>query len=109
MEGEESIEQFLIHFDDLLRKTKVAGCKIQEEMVACLLLLTLPDSYNVVVTAIETLSGDKISVDFVRKGVYSMKRLKENHAKLNQSHRKTNTTTYWRESIIFFQKLTILI
>jgi len=67
MEGEESIEQFLVRFDELLRKTKVSGCKIEEEMVACLLLLTLPDSYNVVVTAIETLSDDKISVDFVRR------------------------------------------
>jgi len=69
MEEEETMENFLIRFDDLVRKTKVAGCKLEEEMVACLLLLTLPESYNVVVTAIETLSDDKINVDFVRRRI----------------------------------------
>lgn len=61
-EEEETMENFLIRFDDLVRKTKVACCKLEEEMVACLLLLTLLESYNVVVTAIETLSDDKIRV-----------------------------------------------
>lgn len=55
MKGE-SIEPFLIRFDDLIRKTKVADCKLEEEMVACLLWLTSPDFYNVVLTAIEMLS-----------------------------------------------------
>jgi len=67
IEEEETMDNFLIRFDDLVRKAKVAGCKLEEEMVACLLLLTLPESYNVVVTAIETLSDDKINVDFVRR------------------------------------------
>lgn len=50
-----------------MRKTKVAGCKLEEEIIAYLLLLTLPNSYNVVVMAIETLSDEKISVDFLRR------------------------------------------
>lgn len=54
MKGEESLEHFLIRFDGLVRKTKVASCKFEKEMMACLLLLTLPDFFNVVKKAIET-------------------------------------------------------
>lgn len=87
IEGDEPMENFLICFDDIVRETKVAGCKI-EEMVACLLLLALPDSYNVVVTAIKTLSDNKINVDFVRRCLLD-EVAKGNRLLLSLMYRKT--------------------
>lgn len=80
---EEPIENYLIRFDDLVRQLKSAGGKIEEDFLACLLLLSLPESYGIVVTAIETLSNNSITVDFVkgRRMDEYLKRMNSDHVK----------------------------
>jgi hypothetical protein len=62
----ESMETHLCKFDDMVRQVESTGSKLKDDLLACLLLLSLPESYNTIVTVIETLSGEKITVDFVR-------------------------------------------
>lgn len=62
----ESMETILSHFDNLLRQVRLSGGKIDDDLIACMLLLTLPESFDIVITAIETLSSDKIILDFVK-------------------------------------------
>jgi len=62
----ESMETHLSQFDDLLRQVRLSGGKLDDDLIACMLLLTLPGSFNMVITAIETLSSDKITLEFVK-------------------------------------------
>jgi len=45
---------------------KSAGSKIEDDDIIGNFLLFLPESYNVVITAIETLSTDHLTQDFVK-------------------------------------------
>lgn len=63
---DESMETHLCKFDDMVRQVKSTGSRLEVDLLACLLLLSLPESYNTIVTTIETLSGEKITVDFVK-------------------------------------------
>lgn len=58
VESEETMENFLNRFDELHRKMRAAGCKIEDDMIACL-RLSLPKSLIIVVKAIETLTDEK--------------------------------------------------
>lgn len=53
-------------FDETVRSLKAAGGNLEEDNVICYLLLSMPETYNVVVTAIETISSDKLTVNFVK-------------------------------------------
>lgn len=53
-------------FSDLVKNIKSAGSKVEDDDVICHLLMSLPESYNVVITAIETLSTDLLMLDFVK-------------------------------------------
>lgn len=80
---EEPIENHLIRFDDLVRQLKSAGGKIEEDFLACLLLLSLSEFYGIVVTAIEKLSNNSITVDFVKGRLMDehLKRMNSDHVK----------------------------
>lgn len=64
----DSLENHFLYFDQLVRELKSTGAKLEENDVICHLLLTLPESYNSVVTSIETVLTDpsKQSLDFVK-------------------------------------------
>lgn len=53
-------------FDDLVRNIKSAGSKIEDDDIICHLLLSLPESYSVVITAIESLSTDNLTLDYFK-------------------------------------------
>ncbi|KAI5728895.1 hypothetical protein M8J77_025006 [Diaphorina citri] len=61
----ETMEKHFLKFDKLVRDLKTAGGNIEEMDIICHLLLTMPVEYNMVVTAIETLS-DKLTLSFVK-------------------------------------------
>lgn len=62
----ESMETHFTRFDNLLKQVKLSEGKLDNDLVACLLLLTLPESFDMVVTAIKTLSSKNITLEFVR-------------------------------------------
>lgn len=61
-----SMSEHLMRFDRLIRELKGSGAKVEDSDAICHLLLTLPPSFDSVVTAIETLPGG-VEMDFVRK------------------------------------------
>lgn len=61
-----SMSEHLLRFDRLIRELKGSGANVEESDAICHLLLTLPASFDSVVTAIETLPGG-VSMDFVKK------------------------------------------
>lgn len=65
IEGEKLQEHFL-RFDQLVREIKGAGAKMEEEDVICHLMLTMPQSYDAVTTAMEAVS-EKLTMDLVRR------------------------------------------
>lgn len=81
MENDDTIEHHLLEFDKLIRDLRATGAKIEEEDVVCQLLLSLPKSFESVSTALETLSPDKLSLEFV-KG-----RLRDADIKINGENR----------------------
>lgn len=60
-EESSSLQEHFMVFDDLVRNIKSAVSKIEDDEIICHLLLSLPESYSVVITAIETLSTDNLT------------------------------------------------
>lgn len=60
------IHQHFLTFDKTVRELKSIGATLEEIDVVCHLLLTLPESYDALVTALETLDPDKLTLDFVK-------------------------------------------
>lgn len=62
----ESIVDYFLHFDTKIRELKSTGAKLEEIDIVVHLLLTLPKSYDGLVTALETMDQSKLNVDFVK-------------------------------------------
>lgn len=64
-DGDEMIEHF-VKFDTKIRELKSTGAKMEELDVVVHLLLTLPDSYDNLVTALETMNQTNLTLQFVK-------------------------------------------
>lgn len=60
------IIEHILQFDTKVRELKSTGAKMEELDIVVHLLLTLPKSYDNLVTALETMDQSKLSVEFVK-------------------------------------------
>lgn len=74
----ESLEKFILEFEEITRQLKAAGSKIAEEDLVCNILLSLPKSYEAVVTVLENIPN--ITFEMVKKKIlaeYEKRKLSE--------------------------------
>lgn len=81
------MKDHLLKFDRKIRELKSMGAKMEELDIVCNLLITLPKRYNTLVTAIETMDSDKITLDFVKS------RLLDEHQKHNPNASSEKSST----------------
>lgn len=62
----DTLVNHFLKFDKLIRDLRSTGATVEEMDIVCHLLLTMPVEYNVVVTAIETLSMKDLTLSFVK-------------------------------------------
>ncbi|KMQ83238.1 copia protein [Lasius niger] len=61
-----SLEKHFLKFEETVRELKTVGAKLEEMDIVCHLLLTLPKDYDAIVTALETLEVEKLTLEFVK-------------------------------------------
>lgn len=69
-EGEQ-LEKFIMEFEEVLRQLKAAGTKMEDQDIICNLLLSLPKSYETIVTVIENMSPDTLKYEDVKKKLFA--------------------------------------
>lgn len=74
---DKDIKDHILEFDKTVRELKSIGAKLENLDVVCHLLLTLPKSYESLVTALETLQPNQLTLEFVKS------RLLDEYAKRN--------------------------
>lgn len=62
----DNLANHFLKFDKLIRKLKSTGATLEESDIVCHLLLTMPTEYNTVVTALETMSTELLTLNFVK-------------------------------------------
>ncbi|KAF2903238.1 hypothetical protein ILUMI_02952 [Ignelater luminosus] len=66
LEERGTLNSHFLTFDLIVRNLKASGATLEENDIICHLLLTLPKSYEMVITAIETIGGSDLTLDFVK-------------------------------------------
>lgn len=64
--GVDDMMEFFLKFDGLVRELKSMGAKIEDLDIVCHLLLTMPDSYDHVVTVLESVNPNKLTIEIVK-------------------------------------------
>lgn len=62
----DDINEYFLQFDHTVRELKSIGATLEELDVVCHLILTLPKSFDGLVTALETMDTTKITIEFVK-------------------------------------------
>jgi len=82
----ETMASHFLKFDRLVRELKMTGANLDETDIVCHLLLTMPEEYNIVVTALETLSVEQLTLGFAKT------RLLDEEAKSSSASASTKGT-----------------
>lgn len=80
----DNLANHFLKFDKFIRELKSTGATLEESDVVCHLLLTMPTECNTVVTALETMSTELLTLNFVKT------RLLDQESKRNESTCKRN-------------------
>jgi hypothetical protein len=64
--SQDKLEAHLLRFDKAIRKLKTSGKIMEENKIICHLLLTMPKEYDAVVTALETICTEELTLSFVK-------------------------------------------
>lgn len=79
-----NLANHFLKFDKLIREFKSTDATLEESDVVCHLLLTMPTEYNIVVTALETMSAELLTINFAKT------RLLDEKSKQNEGTSKRN-------------------
>lgn len=66
----DNINEFFLKFDSTVSELKSVGAKLDDIDIVCQLLLTLPKSFDNLVTAIETCDTAKLTMEFVKGRIF---------------------------------------
>nr|XP_029717941.1 uncharacterized protein LOC115260762 [Aedes albopictus] len=77
-----SMREHLVAFEDLIRQLRVAGAKLSDADMVVSMFGTLPHSYDPLITALENLGDDEITLDHVKQRLLAeeMKQQERHHA-----------------------------
>ena len=62
----EDLQQYILQFERTIRDLKSTGARVEDGDAVSQLLVTLPRTFDTVVTALETLEADRLTMDFVK-------------------------------------------
>lgn len=65
--GDGKLDDFFLRFDALIRELKDSGGNVSENETVSYLLLSLPESYDSILTALETVDEEKLTLSFVKE------------------------------------------
>ncbi|GBN09721.1 hypothetical protein AVEN_51343-1 [Araneus ventricosus] len=87
-EDEDCLEVHLVKFDENVRHLKSAGANLEEGDIVCHLLPPLPRSYENVIIAVDTLTSEKLTLEFVKRRLLDeeMRRANRNDVSQNTKH-----------------------
>lgn len=80
------VSEHFLKFDKLIRDLKSTGATVEELGIVCHLILTLPRSYDTLVTALETMNPNDLSLDFVKSRILDEYGKRNNNEKGNKSN-----------------------
>lgn len=85
----DNINNHFLVFDKIVRDLKAIGATTEEIDIVCHLLLTLPKSFDNLVTALETLDHSKLSLEFVKSRILDENSKKNDNGDNNELHEST--------------------
>lgn len=91
--SQEILEDHILRFDRVVRELKSSGSTMKENDVICHLLLTMSTEYDAVVTAIETVSQNQLTLSFVKGRLFD-KEAKQRTRKSKTKNENQSTQVY---------------
>lgn len=76
-----NLEEHFVEFDRIVRDLKTAGAKPDNTELICNLLLTMPSSFDNVITAIETMNSSELTMEFVKNRLLDAEVKRKNMSK----------------------------
>lgn len=88
----EKLEDFFVKFEDVIKEIENVGTKMDESDKVCHLLLTMNEDYDTVITAIDTVDANNLTMEFVKSRLLDAELKIKNR---NESQEKVqNETTF---------------
>uniref|UniRef100_A0A1Y1L115 Retrovirus-related Pol polyprotein from transposon TNT 1-94 n=1 Tax=Photinus pyralis TaxID=7054 RepID=A0A1Y1L115_PHOPY len=97
---DESLQEFMNQFEEVIRQLKATGVEIDTQDIICNLLLALPKPFETVVTVIENMSSEDLTYEIVKKKLLA----DEEKRSLNKkTHRQTTNQAAFNVNMTCFR------